>query len=239
MLKLFQGDAVRIMRQFDPNTFDAIITDPPYSSGGSSLTDKLKAPAEKYTNKKTSNFANFEGETMDQRTWTLFMTDALQYARRACKPEAVCVIFVDWRQYPVLSDAMQRAGWSWRGVCVWDKLNSRPQKGRFRQQAEFIVWGSNGKLPIDRPCPILPGVFSYPNVPTKDRYHMTQKPIALMRDLIKITLPGGHILDPFMGSGSTLDAAVQEGYSATGIELSPEIAKIAAHRLDAPLTFTL
>ena len=50
-------------------------------------------------------------------------------------------------------------GLIWRGTAVWDKGNSRPQKGRFRQQAEYIVWGSNGDMPISRPVPCLPGVF--------------------------------------------------------------------------------
>ena len=41
-----------------------------------------------------------------------------------------------------------------------------------------------------------------------------------MRDIVKITEPGGHILDPFAGSGTTVLAAVQEGYTATGIEVT-------------------
>ena len=45
---------------------------------------------------------------------------------------------------------MQWAGWIWRGVAVWDKMTSRPQKGRYRQQAEFMVWGSNGPMPLQR-----------------------------------------------------------------------------------------
>ncbi len=46
---------------------------------------------------------------------------------------------------------------------VWDKLTSRPQKGRFRQQSEYIVWGSNGPMPISRPVGCLPGVYRYAN----------------------------------------------------------------------------
>ena len=52
---------------------------------------------------------------------------------------------------------------TWRGVAVWDKVASRPQKGRFRQQSEYIVWGSNGKMPLERNVGCLPGVFRYPN----------------------------------------------------------------------------
>ena len=72
-------------------------------------------------------------------------------------------MFIDWRQLPAATDALQWAGWIWRGTAVWDKGNSRPQKGRFRQQAEYIVWGSNGDMPINRPVPCLPGVFKYGN----------------------------------------------------------------------------
>ena len=74
-------------------------------------------------------------------------------------------------------------GWIWRGTAVWDKGNSRPQKGRFRQQAEYIVWGSNGDMPISRPVPCLPGVFKYGN--PQNRIHLTEKPLQLMRDIVE------------------------------------------------------
>ena len=103
---------------------------------------------------------------MDARSWFHMMADVFAAAREKSKEAAVCATFCDWRQLPLLSDAMQWAGWSWRGIVVWDKLTCRPQKGRFRQQSEFILWASNGKLPIDRPVPILPGVYQCANVPT-------------------------------------------------------------------------
>lgn len=84
---------------------------------------------------------------------------------------ALCV-FIDWRQLPSLTDALQWAGWIWRGVAVWDKQNCRPQKGRFKQQSEYIVWGSNGDMPINRPVPCLPGVFRYSN--PQNRIHLTE-----------------------------------------------------------------
>lgn len=62
--------------------------------------------------------------------------------------------------------------------------------------------------------------------------HPTVKPIALMRWLVRlVTPPGGTVLDPFMGSGSTLIAADAEQFHAIGCELSPEYAAIAERRI--------
>ncbi len=69
-------------------------------------------------------------------------------------------------------------------------------------------------------------------------HHPTVKPTDLMRYLCRlVTPPGGVVLDPFMGSGSTLKAAELEGFSGIGIELSPEYIAIARRRIagDAPL----
>ena len=234
-IKLYDGDALAVMRRLEPGAYDAIITDPPYAAGVS-LAAKGASTATKYCDNKRDNpLPDFEGDGMDQRTWTLFMADVLREGRRLCKPGAVCALFIDWRMLPSLTDAMQRAGWIWRGVAVWDKLTSRPQKGRFRQQAEFLVWGSAGKLPVSRPVPVLPGVFRHANVQPGERVHQVQKPLELMREVVRICVPGGRVLDPFAGSGSTLLAAAQEGFAADGIECSPDIARTAAERLGVQL----
>lgn len=62
--------------------------------------------------------------------------------------------------------------------------------------------------------------------------HATVKPTALMRYLCRlVTPPGGHVLDPFMGSGSTGKAAVLEGFSFTGIDLHESHTVIARSRI--------
>jgi site-specific DNA-methyltransferase (adenine-specific) len=64
--------------------------------------------------------------------------------------------------------------------------------------------------------------------------HPTVKPVELMKYLIKlVTPPGGHILDPFNGSGSTGCAAVELGFDYTGIELDPHYVDIATVRISA------
>lgn len=227
---ILHGDTLSIIRNFQPGVFDAVITDPPYASGGSKPNEKNRTTNQKYSSMSKENaLPDFDGDQKDQRSWTNWMAQWLSDARKACKPGAPICLFIDWRQYPSITDAMQWAGWIWRGVAVWDKLTCRPQKGRFRQQSEYIVWGSNGPMPVNRPVGCLPGVFRYAN--PQNRIHVTEKPLQLMRDIVKICEPGGRILDPFAGSGTTVLAAVREGYEAVGIELNDAYFKLGSDRV--------
>ena len=66
----------------------------------------------------------------------------------------------------------------------------------------------------------------------KQNFHPTVKPTDLMRYLIKlVTPPGGVVLDPFTGSGSTGKAAILEGFDFIGIELTEEYLPIIEGRL--------
>jgi site-specific DNA-methyltransferase (adenine-specific) len=230
-VELIHGDAAKEIPTLE-GLFGAVITDPPYASGAATLAGKQAGSARKYTEtKRKCPMPDFEGDGMDQRSWTRLMTDVLRAARAKCAPRAVLCAFSDWRQLPALTDAMQWAGWLWRGTAVWDKINSRPQKGRFRQQAEFIAWASNGPMPVTRQAPILPAVLSYSGLNMPDRIHQTQKPLDLMRQIVRICEPDGRILDPFAGSGTTLLAAALEGHDSVGIELSDAYYNAALTRL--------
>lgn len=75
-------------------------------------------------------------------------------------------------------------------------------------------------------------------IPTAPRanHHPTVKPTDLMAYLCRlVTPPGGVVLDPFMGSGSTGKAAVREGFAFIGCEMSPEYMAIARARIEAAL----
>ncbi len=84
-----------------------------------------------------------------------------------------------------------------------------------------------------------PGAFQSANTNRAvQNHHPTVKPTDLMRYLCRLVTPaGGTVLDPFMGSGSTLKAAELEGFGAIGIELDPAYIEIARRRIaaDAPL----
>jgi site-specific DNA-methyltransferase (adenine-specific) len=73
------------------------------------------------------------------------------------------------------------------------------------------------------------------NAPPGERgnIHATVKPITLMRYLVRlVTQPGGVVLDPFMGSGSTGCAAMLEAMQFIGIELNQEYVEIARKRIE-------
>lgn len=129
---------------------------------------------------------------MDARSWLHLMADVFALARARCNAGAVLVAFCDWRQTPLLTDAVQWAGWQWRGTLVWDKLTSRPQKGRFRQQAEFAIGRATGNCRLIAPVPVLPGVYKAANVQGAKRIHQTQKPEEVMRQICKICLRAGE-----------------------------------------------
>ncbi|WP_040268651.1 DNA-methyltransferase, partial [Xanthomonas citri] len=157
----------------------------------------------------------------------------LSECARVLKDGAPVLLFTDWRQLTLTTDALQIAGFTWRGITVWDKTEGvRPQLGRFRNQAEYIVWGSKGNMPLDRRAPVLPGVIRE-SVRKADKHHLTGKPTELMRQLVRICEAGGRVLDPFAGSGTTLVAAQLEGFEAVGIEMTDQYATVTRDRLTA------
>ncbi|KHL55096.1 DNA-methyltransferase [Xanthomonas cannabis] len=227
--QLLQGDALTILPTLEANSFDALITDPPYASGGLTAAARARPPSTKYC--RDGGHADFVGDERDQRSHLKWMHLWLSECARVLKDGAPVLLFTDWRQLPLTTDALQIAGFTWRGITVWDKTEGvRPQLGRFRNQAEYIVWGSKGNMPLDRRAPVLPGVIRE-SVRKADKHHLTGKPTELMRQLVRICEAGGRVLDPFAGSGTTLVAAQLEGFEAVGIEMTDQYASVTRERL--------
>ncbi len=229
-----RDDCLAVLRMLPDACADAIITDPPYSSGGMFRGDRLKEPSEKYVSSGTHLVRpEFAGDNRDQRAFGYWCTLWLSECQRVAKPGAPACIFADWRQLPITTDILQSGGWIWRGIAVWDKTEAcRPALGRFASQAEYIVWGSNGAMAVDRGVECLPGVVRVP-VRQDDKHHITGKPTELMQRLVPICEFGGLIIDPFCGSATTGVAAVRQGYRFLGIERELVYAEIARDRLAA------
>jgi site-specific DNA-methyltransferase (adenine-specific) len=112
---------------------------------------------------------------------------------------------------------MPRSGWEPWGVF------RKPCEGRV--QDNLRKWKTGGLRRISKDTPFADVIPSSPARPDERRIapHPSLKPQSFMRQIVRASLPlaEGVVLDPFMGAGSTIAAAVNLGYESIGIEIDP------------------
>ena len=219
--RLILGDCLQVMPLL--GRFDAIITDPPFEA--QAHTDIRRT--QKSIKTGVADSLGFSAITEDVRSfiplWSAKNCDGWLLA--FCQVEAVAA----WR------DAMEAASLKYKRGMAWVKPDSSPQfNGQGPAQGYECIasawcgsgisrWNGGGKR----------GVFIHnTNQPDRHGVHQTEKPIPLMVELIRLFCNGGHVLDPFMGSGTTLVACQRLGRNGTGIELDPDYFAIACKRVD-------
>jgi len=224
---IYHGDALAVIPELPE--FDAVITDPPYSSGGAFRSDRMQSTVAKYVNSDTAvSRPEFSGDNRDQRSFLAWSTLWLAFLAARAKPGAHVLVFSDWRQLPTVTDAIQAGGWIWRGLATWHKPGIRMQRGGFSASAEYVAWGTLGAWSREN-AHSPQNVLSCP--PVSDKTHIAEKPERVMGWLVPFAPEGGLIVDPFMGSGTTLVAARRHGRRAIGVELSEAYCEMAAKRL--------
>jgi site-specific DNA-methyltransferase (adenine-specific) len=232
---LHEGEALAWLCSLPTACADAIVTDPPYSSGGQFRGDRMKGTSDKYVQSTQAlGYAEFSGDNRDQRAYLTWCALWLSEALRVVRPGGLLVCFTDWRQLPTTTDAVQAGGWVWRGVLPWVKAPGtyRPSLG-YANRCEYAVWGTAG--PHDLPGSAL-GAWAgaAPTIGRDDgKIHPTQKPEALLQALLVPVPVGGVVVDPFAGSGTTGAAALSTGRRFLGCELSAHYAAGARERLGA------
>lgn len=113
----------------------------------------------------------------------------------------------------------QPSGW-----LVWDKLNDGMSFGDCE-----LAWSTSG-MPVRRKVLAWGGAHAKERA-DPDRYHPTQKPVALMRWCLDFFPKAQLVIDPFMGSGTTLRACKNKGIRAIGIERDVKFCEVAVERL--------
>lgn len=173
---LYCGDCLDVLP--DISGVDCLVADPPYSSGGLFRSDRSADTNVKYVQKgQGKSYATFSGDNRDQRSLSLWNILWMRKALNAANPSALFLCFADWRNLPCVIDSIQVAGWVYRGIIPWNKTEAaRPQKGCFRAQCEYVVWGTNGPNRGDR---VLPGsgrsscpVATSRCIPCKSRWNL-------------------------------------------------------------------
>lgn len=223
--RMIRGDALAVLRDLPDASVDAVITDPPYSSGGR---------RENARSIRTSMVRRVEddlwiaGDAMSTTGFVWTMRVLAMEARRVLTPGGHFLAFIDWRMYPNLVGAIESADLRQHPTIVWDKTQFG-MGAVFRNQHEWIVHFTVG--PAAEPARRdMPNVLRHQ--PVRDGEHPTQKPVALMRDLVSVVCRrGGTVLDPFAGAGTTGIAAVIEGRDFIGVELTEHYHRVAEDRI--------
>lgn len=232
---VYAGDCLEVLRSLPDKSVDAVVTDPPYSSGGLMRSDRNQKTSDKYTVDGTIKMhPEFYGDNRDQRGFLAWASMWLSECFRVTKEGGVLLCFTDWRQLPIMTDAIQCGGYVWRGIVPWDKTEgSRPQRGWFRAQCEYVLTASRGSMGQEQSRGVevcLPGIFRE-NVKASEKQHITGKPVALMKRLMEILPKEAVVLDPFAGSGTTALAAKEMNLKSISVEMSETYCERIAARL--------
>jgi len=133
-------------------------------------------------------------------------------------------------------DRPKNAHDEFRGVTVmprscWEPwgLFRKPLDGRV--QDNLRKWKTGGLRRVSETTPFCDVIPSAPTRAAERRIapHPSLKPQAFMRQIVRASLPLGEgvVVDPFMGAGSTIAAALANGYESVGVELDPEFFRMA------------
>ena len=197
--KIYNLDCMDFLEQITP--VDAIITDPPYMiNTKSDGTGKLNPWA-------------------DYCNGAYWYAEWFKKAKRKLLPHGCMWVFLNWRSLATYQKAVCDAAWSIETLLVWDKCWIGPGGERgLRPSYELVALLAAPNFAIkDRG---IPDIRREKWSSTKPNGHPAEKPVKLLEWLISISTPeGAMICDPFMGSGTTAEAAANTGRNIIGSEL--------------------
>lgn len=220
---LMQGDTLERLPELPANSFDVLLTDPPYG-----------IDADKFGDSGGIAGAGNTGSHFYDDSWTYWNKLAKFLAAesfRVCKPQAHAYVFCDVDNFVLLKSFFQEAGWRvFRTPLVWVNPTANrapwPEHGPQRKY-QIALFAVKGNRPITK---VVPDVLTYPS--DENLNHQAQKPVALYQDLLQRSIrPGDTVLDCFGGTGPILPAAHALKCRATYIERDQAAYGIAIERL--------
>jgi DNA modification methylase len=206
----------------------AIFTDPPYNV---KIDGNVAGISGNITYRE---FAMAVGE-MTEAEFADFLTSAFALMRTHATPGALIYACMDWRHMWEILTAGRAAEWMLLNLCVWSKTNAG-MGSFYRSRHELVFVFRNGKEPhlnniqLGRFGRARSNLWTYPGASGFARkgsenplaLHPTVKPIALITDaILDCTKRDDIVLDPFIGSGTTILAAERTGRRCFGIEIDP------------------
>jgi DNA modification methylase len=214
-----------------------VFTDPPYNVPIKSVQGRGRV--------KHREFAQGSGE-MSPAQFTGFLRRSLGLTTKHSADGAIHFVCMDWRHLSDLLRAGEAVYSELKNIVAWVKTNAG-QGTLYRSQHELICVFKNGKgshqnnVQLGRHGRNRTNVWTYPGVNSFRAgrmddlsVHPTVKPVALVADAMRdCSRRGDIVLDPFMGSGTTILAAERVGRHAYGLELDPLYVDTAVRRWQA------
>jgi DNA modification methylase len=206
----------------------AVFTDPPYNV-------KIDGNAAGISGNITYREFTMAAGEMTEAEFTEFLTTAFRLARAHVASGALIYGFMDWRHMWEILSTGRAAELLLVNLCVWSKTNAG-MGSFYRSRHELVFVFRNGKEAhvnniqlgrFGRPRSNLwthPGVNGFGRKGSENllALHPTVKPIALVSDaILDCTKRDDIVLDPFIGSGTTILAAERTGRRCFGIEIDP------------------
>lgn len=212
-----------------------VFTDPPYNV-------RVRGHVSGLGEHEHREFPMASGE-MSRAEFVGFLAAFLATLKPYVVDGAILFVAMDWRHAGELLEAATEQGLEFKNVCVWVK-NNAGMGSFYRSQHEFVFVFKQGNAPHQNHFELgqhgrnRTNVWRYAGVNSfgKGRdellgIHPTCKPVAMIADALKdVSRRGEHVLDPFLGSGSTLMAAEETGRICTGNELDPAYVDVAVRR---------
>jgi site-specific DNA-methyltransferase (adenine-specific) len=213
---LHHGDFLNVLRDIDSESVDSFITDPPYGIDYQSA----------WRIDKSQRLPKIKN---DARPFIWWLNDA----HRVAKSNGCLICFCRWDVQEAFRLAIQWAGFRIRSQVIWDRQHHGlgGLETQFAPQHDVIWFATKGafKFPNHRPKSII----AARRIAGDKLTHPNEKPVPLMRDLIKgVTKTDGIVLDPFMGSGATGVACVISDRNFIGIEMDQKYYSLAQHRIE-------
>jgi DNA modification methylase len=191
---------------------------------------------------KHAEFAMASGE-MSKAQFTAFLIDTLGHAANYSVDAAIHYVCMDWRHLEEMLAAGKEVYFELKNLVVWNKTNAG-QGSFYRSQHELIFVFKNGDGPHTNNVELgqhgrnRSNVWTYAGVNSfragrmdELSVHPTVKPVALVADAMRdCSRRGDIVLDPFMGSGTTILAAERVGRRGYGLELDPRYVDAAIRR---------
>jgi modification methylase len=243
------GDCVEVMSRLPAGSVDLVFADPPYNL---QLAGELTRPNNSRVDGVDEDWDRFE----DLAAYDTFTRDWLSAARRVLTDDGGLWVIGSYHNIFRLGAILQDLGFWILNDVVWRKTNPMPNfRGRrFTNAHETLIWASKSKdsaytfnyaamkalnedlqMRSDWLLPICTGGERLKDESGR-KAHPTQKPEALLyRVVLAATNPGDLVLDPFVGSGTTLAVAKRLRRRWIGIERDPAYVELAQGRLDKVL----